>query len=234
MSGVQLSDAFALLLGRPLAEFDSTATYALFHWDDELSDTYFEEVEPLVEVAPAPAAAADTGETDLSPERWRFDHGRSVFLVEDWEHPITDHLSGPAVTGVELDRAATAAGVDLSELEDEYVTVLHRVVTDGSLYDAMLAATWTMSAPDGLVRPSRRAEVEPSWREAFEPITDAALREHLWAQCLTPQWARSEGAWFARRDCGEELRALVEVYGYQVLAAWHFGEAQAASAVVRL
>ncbi|WP_238007962.1 hypothetical protein KZZ52_30630 [Dactylosporangium sp. AC04546] len=212
---MNLTDAFGVLLGRPLDAFDPAATYALYHWDDMSSDEFDPEEADFGAVPPAPAAEADGGDALLSLERWRFDHARSLFL-----------LDGGPVLGADADPAELAAA--------GYLPVVHRVVTDGTLLDAMKAATWTMSAPDGLVPLPRRAVVEPRWAGALSGVGDAALREHLMTLCLTPHWARSDGAWFAGTDPTGDLRPAADLPGHEVLAAWHFGEGQAASAVMSI
>jgi hypothetical protein len=239
-----LEHAFGLLLGRPLHEFDPAARYALYHWDDAYCDEFFagdEEVDLDAFARPETREAstvADTGEATLYLDRWGIDFGRTVISVEDFEdHPAYDALRAAAfdekreaILGVDFRRVLLAEGVGLDDLTDQYATMLLRVQTDGTLFDAMRAATWTMSAPAGLVPRPPRAEVDPAWQPVLERIDDPALRAHLEFLCLTPYWARSDGAHYLGAACPTDLT----LPGHRALAGWEFGEGQAASVVVQI
>jgi hypothetical protein len=241
-----LEHAFGLLLGRPLHEFDPAARYALYHWDDVYCDEFFGDEEVDLDEFDQPetresSTVGDTGEATLFLDRWRIDLGRTIVLLDDLEHPVVDALrtvafdeKREAVLGVDLRRVLLAENVDLDELTDEYANMLLRVQTDGSLLDAMRAATWTMSAPDGLVPREARAEVDPAWQPVLERIDEPALRAHLEMLCLTPYWARSDGAHFLGVACPADLDFLTSLPGHRVIAGWEFGEGQAASVVVQI
>ncbi|GLK99368.1 hypothetical protein [Dactylosporangium matsuzakiense] len=76
-----------------------------------------------------------------------------------------------------------------------YPVLLPRPRTDGSLLDAMRAATVTMSDPKGLtdiegtlarhgyVQPGASA-VDPRWEPVLNQLDDDALRRHLGGLCL--------------------------------------------------
>ena len=241
-----LRAAFEILLRRPLDAYDPEATYALYHWDDILNDEFFEAGHTMEELhAPESrhgSPVADTGEPELDPDRWAFDLGRSVFEVDDWELPVREQLhrvrlpakGSVAVLGGEFGRVLVQRDVSFAEVSDELTTVLLRVVTDGSLFDAMRAATWTMSAPEGLVPFREGAEVDERWRTALDPIEPPALRQHMRMLCLTAHWARSDGAHYIGRRCPDMLDTLAKLPGHAVVAGWEFGEGQAASAIVQM
>jgi hypothetical protein len=242
-----LEHAFGLLLGRPLHEFDPTARYAVYHWDDAYCDEFFAEDEEVdLDAFARPetgesSTVADSGKPTLYLDRWRIDLGRTIFLVEDFEDlPVYDTLRAAAfdekreaILGADFRRVLLAEEVDMDELVDQYATMLLRVQTDGTLVDAMRAATWTMSAPAGLVPRDPRAEVDPAWQPVLEQIDDPALRSHLEFLCLTPHWARSDGAYFLGAACPTDLEFLTTLPGHRALAGWEFGEGQAASVVLQ-
>ncbi len=244
----RLEHAYGLLLGRPLSGFDPGATYALYHWDDAFCDEFFagaEEVDLDGFARPETrdsSTLADTGEPGLSPDRWRFDLGRTIFLVDDFDHPVAtalpaarlDSAGDIGVLGVDLRRVFLDEEVDLDELTDQYAHMLLRVQTDGTLFDALRAATWTMSAPDGLEPRRPEAEIDAPWQPLLAQIDDGRLRGHFEMLCLTAHWARSDGAHYLGPKCRGDLAFLTTLPGYRIVAGWEFGEAQAASAVVQL
>jgi hypothetical protein len=101
------------------------------------------------------------------------------------------------------------------------------VQTDGSLFDAMRAATWTMGGPDRLApfidRLSAKGAVvvEPEWEEALRTIDHTPLRDHLRNLCRTPYWTASHGS-----QISNEFACLAGQRRRPV-AGWHFGHAQA-------
>ncbi|MEO3974917.1 hypothetical protein [Streptomyces sp. CAU 1734] len=117
-----------------------------------------------------------------------------------------------------------------------WLTVLLRVATDGTLHDAMRAATFTERGPGHLVSVHDmnrvRAAARP-WEERLGAVAHPALRDHLRMLCLTEEDARSEGGF--RCESGDWPWADVPAAaGCSVVAGWGFGESQAGTAVVRL
>jgi hypothetical protein len=237
----QLSDAFALLLGRRLDEFDPKAAYVLYHWDDVLSSELSEYVpDPalLAGVVPPQEGAA---EYPLCWASWHLDLGRSLFDVDMDE---VDRLAGTAaqalralsrdpeeivVTGAEL--SAVLAEHDAS-LDGVFLTLLARVQTADTLFDAMRAATWTMAGPESLYTDYSEVVVEPQWERALSAIPDAGLRTHMSGICLDAQSARAFGAYYSGTgSCPGMLSLLERLPGHTFVTGWEFGEGQAASAI---
>lgn len=238
-----LDGAYEILLGRPLSAFDPGAAYAFFFciedgesapsaiglegWDDLTWDDLS---------APASGRSArdcDLPGDELSWERFRMDHGRSIFFVDDQK------LRGPSgkkhplpLEGATLAAAAKAAGLTPADLLGDLVYV--RAQTDGSLRDAMAAATWTMSAPRGLVEED--GDCEERWAKALTAaVHDDRLLGHLKMLCVDQNSARSSGGFFLGADleAGMWDWAMGELPG-EAVAAWQFGEGYASAVVVKL
>ncbi|GIJ50182.1 hypothetical protein Val02_70680 [Virgisporangium aliadipatigenens] len=230
----QLRDAFAILLGRPLEAFPE-GTYATFHWDDELRAELF-----------SPEFGEDADPNELDPRRWQVDVQRSLVLVDDASEvdqlePMADALdelsfvSGDfeVVRGRDMLTLLGAHGVDPDEI-DYFVPVILRVRTDGTLFDALRAATWTMDE-GALTEPDEDAEVDGTWAERLSAIADPALRKHFANLCLDAHSARAYGAWFAGTTQPlNSFGSALEAFGAEAVATWEFGEGQATTWVVRL
>jgi hypothetical protein len=226
----ELAEAFAVLLGRPLDEFDPGAEYVLYHWDDIMSSEFLDEFhEPaqLTSVVRAdPDDLDDSDGLEFAWTRWNLDLGRSVFCLNgDCEQ---SRLTGAQLAGV-LEREE----IDPAE---EPLHVLARVETDGTLFGAMRAATWTMGPRTGpFARLGKGVQVEEAWEKALERVGPPELRNHLRMLCLTDQSARCDGAFYsAARHCPSDLRPIAELPGHRLIAAWEFGEGQASSAVFQV
>ncbi|MBM7085656.1 hypothetical protein ACWCHM_15515 [Micromonospora sp. SCSIO 07396] len=252
-----LGQAFGLLLGRPLAEFDAAGTYAVFHYDDETAGEALEEFDPADLVADVDGRSGDLGGDELYPDRWVPDLAGSAFVATDVRPAALQPLitAGPdddraVVWGRDIGRALRDGSLGLDELSPDgyrqYPHLLLRPRTDGSLLDAMRAATWTMSAPDGLcdigdslVRDgyveAGVSVVDPRWESTLDQIGDEALRRHLRGLCLDARWARMAGAYYlGPGECPSDLRPIADLPGSRVIAGWEFGEGQGATAVVLL
>ncbi|GAB2808026.1 hypothetical protein GCM10022221_01630 [Actinocorallia aurea] len=141
------------------------------------------------------------------------------------------------VHGADLGPLLARHGVDLTGKGagklNGWLTVLLRVATDGTLTDAMRAATFTGRGPGHLVPMTRSRRAEEPWEERLGAVTYPGLRDHLRLLCLGDDDARSEGASY----CGTghwALNHVLEDLGCSLVAAWEFGESQAGTAVVRL
>lgn len=238
-------------LSEPLADDPGKARYALYHWDDMLAAEFFaatdlDQLAALAEPRSCVVAAAGTSGTGW--DRWAFDLGRSIFAVDaagDIEalagRPAADLLAAAhrsagrgVVHGVELARVLHRHGIAPQAFAgDGMVMPVHvRVVTDGSLLDALRAATGTMDRA-GLEPVDPDADVDPRWRPALDAIADAGLRSHLSALFLDEESARAYGGEYcgARWPVGSEpIRSAAA----RIVAGWEFGEGQAWSAVVEL
>ncbi len=242
-----LERAYEILLGAPLASFDAGGQYAVFVWDDMTAAEFFEELDAddlMVSPEPTPAAACGVRGDEMAWSRFEFDLARSFFLVDELELEDEDALEAiKAATeeggdmrglfGAALGALLKELALDPAEIEGVCMPLNARLVTDGTLADAMRAATWTMNAPEGLWAFGPRCTVEPRWEKALAAVRDPALRDHLRMLCLTAHSARGDGAWFAGRGCPGLMEWLAS-RGHRVLAAWEFGEGQASLAVFQM
>ncbi|MFB9413982.1 hypothetical protein [Dactylosporangium matsuzakiense] len=250
-----LGHAFGLLLGRPLTEFDPAATYAVFHYDDETAGEALGALDPAELVAEVSGPSEDRGGAWLGLERWVPDLAGSAFVAKSVRPAALKPLlatpadSGPAVVfGRDLGRALLEGALRLDELSPDafrlYPVLLLRPRTDGSLLDAMRAATFTMSAPSGLndiegtltrhgyLQPGASA-VDPRWEPVLNQLDDDALRRHLRGLCLSAHWARSAGAYYlGPGECPADLQPIADLPGSTAIAGWEFGEGQGATLVV--
>jgi len=244
----ELRMAYELLLDRPIADFDPDATYVLYVWDDIYSSEFEWSAAALKKLRTMSKSRRAREGDAKAPEgmgwdRYDFDLARSYFTIEDIEGNAGNELrkaGGKAgiVTGEQLATIAAKhgglKGLVAEEEDDELmIQILARVKTDGTLLDALAAATWTMSAPDGLVEWDTYAEVHGDWADKLDAIQDDKLRTHFKMLCQDENAARCCGAFYVGRDCPGDLQGIKQL-GHQVIAAWEFGEGQAASAIFQL
>ncbi|MDX6741433.1 hypothetical protein [Actinocorallia sp. A-T 12471] len=255
----ELSLAFEALLDRPLGDYPTTAEYAHYAWNDEMSFLLIEDLvggdlDPAALLTP-PGEAAQDVHAALSWDRWPVDHANSLWVVEadlcDPYGPLGEH-AGPAlaevasgadfeltVSGADLLRVlaehrADLAGVDPDELTGR-VQWLQRITTDGTLPGALRSATWTAHGPGGLVTFDADVKVKPKFDKALRRISDPALRDHLRMLCLTEYWARSRGGYYLGPGrCPHELGWIAELPGHETVAGWTYGEGQASTAVFQI
>jgi len=148
-----------------------------------------------------------------------------------------------AVRGAELAPVLGRHGVDLTREEAEqfnlWVTVLARVATDGTLADAMRAATLTWRGPEHLQRPGTEwyptgDHVDRRWRDALDAVEHPGLRDHLRLLCFDAHSARADGAYYCGTEYWPARTGTLGDIGCILVAGWEFGEAQAGTVVVRL
>ena len=240
----QLADAFGILLGRPLEDFDSTPAYALYHWDRYMSEGfcgYFGDI-PLGSVVPP--LRGDGSEYPLDWGRWGIDLGRSIFEFRD-DHAALEQPVGAAlrtvsrdasrvcVTGADL--APVSAGHDglFNDFDDIWLTVMARADTDGTLFGAMRAATWTMGGPADLRTPDcSEAVVEPEWQATLERIPDPVLRSHIQLLGQKGRCACCAGVYYSGTEyCPDALEWLASQPGYAFVPGWELGEFEGSSAI---
>ncbi|MEU8660063.1 hypothetical protein [Actinoplanes philippinensis] len=167
---------------------------------------------------------------DLIAPHWSIDLGRSLFRAGDTGEGAAlglPHLD-EGMTGADLGRELVERRWKPRKLRKTFPEIDFRIHTDGSLYDAMRAATATMTGPGEIFETGPVHGVEPRWEQALAALPDTDLREHLSNLCRDEQTARSDGAhYLGTRDPGLQS-------GAPVVAAWRIGEGQAFSAVVQL
>ncbi|MEV0296335.1 hypothetical protein [Nocardia sp. NPDC050710] len=145
------------------------------------------------------------------------------------------------VRGAELGPLLARHGIDLTDERSRklngWLTVLFRVATDGSLTDAMRAATFTERGPEYLAPFDDEGYVdtaEPRWEAALAAITRPELRDHLRMLCLDEEDARATGAHYCGPDRWPFTTDILDSLGCRLVAGWEYGESQAGTAVVEL
>ncbi|MFB6894173.1 hypothetical protein ACFCX4_33240 [Kitasatospora sp. NPDC056327] len=163
-----------------------------------------------------------------------------AFVAELRAASVPDESGGALVYGSELGPLLGRHGIDLTTENatklNNWLIVLLRVATDGTLADAMRAATFTERGPEHLVsvRDLSGPDVagEP-WESRLVAVAHPALRDHLRMLCRSAEAARSGGAFYSGADHWP-WSDLLDVAGCSLVAGWGFGESQAGTAVVRL
>ncbi|MEV0676347.1 hypothetical protein AB0I60_07455 [Actinosynnema sp. NPDC050436] len=234
----QLTEAFEILLRRPLSDYPADAVYATFLEGNLIYELEFGRdpawvrpvalsgAEPVVwdialtdDAAPRLDAAGSIFELDL-----RGSAADPAFVADVAEASFARHLVRGADLAVLLDRH----GVDLAD--DAWAgrwSVVHaRLASDGTLFDGMRVALSLGDRPEGLLQPEWDADED--WQEALERVGDPALRAHLAYFCTDGQ----EGLIFCGAD--REGGDLLGEQGCSVVAHWTEGQSQVELSVVRL
>ena len=246
----ELRHGFEVLLGRPLDTFEPDARYEVwFFVDSELLD---ESDRPLALsfeqlVVGRPHAASATHDTKHGEfwQRYAVDYSRSLFVFDKHDLPnapsaLVAALQARhyALTGEELAQIAERERMPLPDVLAPCWYVCRRAVTDGSLVDAMAAATLSQSAPDGMLsrghyEAADEIRFEPRWEHALRGIKSEAVREHLLMSCVDLQTARWVGSWLDPKHKPDRWLEPVLHRGGEILSIWHTGEAQGTRAVVK-
>jgi len=246
----ELRRGFDVLLGRPLDTFETDARYEVwFFVDSELLPEHERveslTIEQLVVGRPlAPAASHDTKAGDFWL-RLAADYAHSLFVYD--KHDLQDapealvaalQARHYALRGEQLAQLVDREQLELDAVLEPCWYACRRAVSDGSLVDAMAAATLSASAPSGLLSRDHYdngedIRFEPRWEHALRGIKDAALREHLLMSCVDLQTSRWAGSWLDPKHKPDVWLEPVLKRGGQILSIWHTGEGQATRAVVK-
>jgi hypothetical protein len=187
-----LTAAFTVMLGRPVDDFDADREYVLYYLNSVARGLTGDSLRGTRSLDVA-----------LSPD-WLIDLDRSVFEIEFLEEsPLSEALGARPESNLVAEAFRTVSGRELAaggftpaDLAggDVTVTAALRVVTDGSLRDAMLTAIRGRQGPDGL-RPhpeEGRAALFPDPEAPPPPelgtIGDPRLRAHVWSPYLDRPW----------------------------------------------
>ncbi|MER7705807.1 hypothetical protein ABTX81_23300 [Kitasatospora sp. NPDC097605] len=223
-------DALSAATPRHLPDPDGEFPFSPWTWRFDLSESLFRFDPDLL------AGTGPWGEDGHKGPR-PFD---DAFVTDLRAVATVDEDGETLVRGAELGTLLGRHGVDLTDRRCEklncWLTVLPRVATDGTLTDAMRAATFTERGPEHLVSAhdmTRPRSAEAPWEERLGAVTHPALRDHLRLLCLSPSDARSEGGFYYGAD-GWPWADVLEAAGCSLVAGWGFGESQAGVAVVRL
>jgi hypothetical protein len=130
--------------------------------------------------------------------------------------------------GTHVGRVLTTRRMTAEDLAEELLHLDARIHTDGTLFDAMRHATWTMGGPDQLVPFDPDCVVEPKWERRLARVGHPVLRDHLRMLCLDAHSARYAGAHYVRarhRGFGGMRKAGGRVVAagdpHAIDAVWH-------------
>ncbi|MFJ8039560.1 hypothetical protein ACIRBX_03470 [Kitasatospora sp. NPDC096147] len=232
-----LADAFAVLLGRPLSDFDPDARYAV-----ALSGNLVHEVgfhQDPVWVRPAALSGAEPVVSGLylfdeAADAALFDAARSLFEF----HPADGHefpagfaaaveavaFGDGMVLGADLAPLLGQFGVDLAEHPGSWTVAFLRQVSDGTLPDALRTALGTGRRPEDL--PPFTGEPDEEWEEELDRIEDEDLRSHLGFFCTDGDTGLMPS--------DESLPKYLDALGFETVAAWEDGHGQLTIHVVRI
>ncbi|MER7209409.1 hypothetical protein [Streptosporangium sp. NPDC000239] len=232
----QLTGAFEILLGRPLAGFDADAVYATFFGGDLVNELGF--TRDSIWMSPAVLRGAepvvwDCPVFDLEEPLLEFDASRSVFefdkagLPPEFETDLAAAcFSGRLVLGGDLAPVLARHGLSASDLRGTWTVCYPRLVSDGTLFDAMRVATALGTGPESLL--PLEAEAAEEWREALADRTSPELFAHLSFFCTEGE----EGLMYLRTErSGGDLLADE---GCTLIANWEEGQGQVEFAVVQV
>lgn len=246
-----LRHGYEVLLGRPLDTFEAEARYEVwFFVDAELLPEHERvtelTIEQLVVGRPsAPSASHDTKHGEFW-QRYAVDYARTLFVYD--KHDLDDapddlvaalQAHHYTLSGEQLAQIVDAGALELADVLGPCWYACRRAVTDGSLGDAMAAATLSQSLPSGMLSRAQyengdEIRFEPRWEHALRDVSDEALREHLLMSCVDLQTSRWAGSWFDPKHKTDVWLEPIVKRGGVILAIWHTGEGQATRAVVKL
>ncbi|MEU3492960.1 hypothetical protein ABZ747_05600 [Kitasatospora cineracea] len=241
----QLADGFAVLLGRPLEAFDAGAVYAAEVDGNLLAETGFRQEPAWVRPAALRGEESVPGlwVYDAGRELPRFDAARSLFDFPAGA-PGRDALPPAflAAVGAACFRPSLIRGADLAPLVEEHGVDLAdpacrgawsvyfaRLVSDGTLFGALVAALQTGRGPAELLEFEfePEEEVEESWREGLAGVAHPELRHHLGFFCTEGE------SGLMPVDCGSTGHRL-DGDGCAGVMGWEDGYGQLEVNVVRL
>ncbi|MFI7051282.1 hypothetical protein ACIBLB_04410 [Streptosporangium canum] len=232
----QLTGAFEILLGRPLASFDADAVYATFFGGNLIDELGFARDAAWVHPAALRGAEPvvwDCPIFDLDEPLLEFDASRSVFefdkagLPPEFEADLAAAcFAGRLVLGGDLAPLLARYDLAASDLRDTWTVCHPRLVSDGTLFDAMRVATALGTGPESLL--PLEAEAAEEWQEALADLTPPELSAHLGFFCTEGE----EGLMYLRTErSGGDLLADE---GCTLIANWEEGQGQVEFAVVQV
>jgi hypothetical protein len=196
-----LTQAFGVLLGSPLSDFDSGAEYAAYYSGNWLYETEFNTDPTWLEPAALTGRETITNEyvlllDEVGIPQLRFDASRSLFEIDTdaaqfpaaFEEDLAaatlaGHDLYPQVRGVDLAHLTARHGIDLTSPDHPartWCVAYARIASDGTLLDALRVATGMGQGFDSLV-PCAKANTQT--QAAIAAVEHAGLRAHLHAFC---------------------------------------------------
>ena len=193
-----LTDGFGAFLGRSLDEYGPDASYGAYFWAGNFlrevefaDDPQWLDPEALAGrllVEDENIVMYDEGEAPL-----RFDASTSIFAFEDESVLPPEFAAGLSaaslpsnkglVLGRDLGDLLTRHPVDLTgeALAEAWYVLYPRISSDGTLRDAMRAATGVGEGPDSLIEFD--GEPDEEWEENVARVAHPGLRAHLSFGC---------------------------------------------------
>ncbi|MFG2696433.1 hypothetical protein [Kitasatospora sp. NPDC048407] len=235
----QLADAFGMMLGRPLNEYDPDAVYVAGVSGNLIHEVEFDRDAAWVRPQALSGAEPVHWDCSLFDDSLRtpvFDAAGSIFAIPaDRDSPALPEPFASAVAaacfgdglirGADLAPLVAQHGVNLAKFSGSWVVFFARLRSDGTLLDAFRAALDTGHTPGDLV--PFEAEPEESWEEGLATIEHPGLRAHL-AYFLTDG---EEGLMPILEDAS--ARGL-DKYGCEPVVGWEDGFGQLDLTIVRL
>ena len=256
----QLADAFEILLGRPLSGYAAEAVYAVYFGGNWFGEGEFDRDAAWVgpeALAGREAVAFDDLELYYQGEvPLRFDASESWFEITNADGRPADAAKDLAglpegaaedliaaflpdspftlVRGRDLGAVVDRHRIDLAAVN--WQVAYPKIVSDGSLIDAMRVATGIGHGPENLValtgKDADRAEPEESWATALAEVTPVELRDHLLLGCQ--ERGTGVGLAFLGASSSSGADPLLPDDDCELLACWDEDENQREVNVVRL
>ncbi|MBY6307386.1 hypothetical protein CRV15_31220 (plasmid) [Streptomyces clavuligerus] len=238
----RLADAFAVLLGRPLREYGPDAVHAASIDGNLLYETGFRQdpawvrpealsgAEPVVWDCPVFDEAERVPHFDASGSVFEIlaPEGEATALPEDFVAALDAVCFGRRLLrGADLVPLLDRYGVDLTDpaLAGNWTVFFPRLVSDGTLLDALRAALDLGHGPDDLL--SLTAEPDEEWAERLAAIEHPGLRAHLGHFCTDGE----EGLMPVFDD---DRAGGLKAEGCEQVIGWEDGHGQVDIRVVRL
>ncbi|MFD8598941.1 hypothetical protein ACFV1L_28460 [Kitasatospora sp. NPDC059646] len=235
----RLADAFGMMLGRPLHEFDPGAVYAAGVSGNLIREVEFDRdaawVRPQA-LSGAEPVVWDCSLFDDSPRTPVFDAAGSVFAVPaEQDAPALPEPFASAVAaacfaeglirGADLAPLVVEHGVDLAAHPGSWAVSFARLRSDDTLLDALRAALDTGRTPEDLV--PFEAAPEEHWEDGLAAVEPPELRDHL-------GYFLTDGEEGLRPMLDDAPAWGLDAYGCEPVIGWEDGFGQVDLAVIRL
>ncbi|WP_018681440.1 hypothetical protein [Actinokineospora enzanensis] len=235
----QLSQAFEIMLGSPLATHSPDADYAAYAGGNVFDEFGYDSDPAWVRpeaLRGAEPVVLDCGLFDQGEPPSRFDAALSIFEFGDLDEAPSGFaadlaevaIAGGLVRGAELAPLLERHGVDLADpvWAGRWYVAYPRLVSDGTLFDAMRAALTLGDGPESVL--PLEADANEEWAAALEAVADPGLRAHLSYFCTDG----SAGLMHLGANQGSDESLVAQ--GSSVLATWLEGQSQVEFTVFRL
>ena len=209
-----LNKGFSILLQKPITEFDNTLDYHLYINID--SPSYIEETKyiDLTSLETSPVNTVNEIREGNGLNNLKIDFSKSYFPVynryykSDYDDSCIKNIDNVFLLGSSVAKIAKSQSININKIIFDFDTkeeVIYRVDTDGSLFDAIQAATFTKNSAQLIDLESYGVEkddiiIDQKWKDALLQIKDPKLRAHFSLFCVTAETARYAGFWNSLND----------------------------------